>query len=86
MADEQNTAQAVVDELNSALSMGSLFNPEMFGSMLRTGDNPILRWRDALVEALAERDTALHAAQEEGRIGAHVLRSGHQQRDERHAA
>ena len=48
----------VLDEMDQALSMGALFNPESFGSMLRTGDNPIQRWRDAIA---AER--ASHQAE-----------------------
>ncbi len=40
------------EELTEALGSGALFNPEMFGSMLKPGDNPILRWRDQLSAAL----------------------------------
>lgn len=42
------SAEGVIAEMNEALQAGSLFNPEMFGSMLRGNDNPILRWRDLL--------------------------------------
>ena len=40
----------VIAEMTEALAAGALFNPEMFGSILRRGDNPILRWRDALLD------------------------------------
>ena len=50
---QQAVIAEVVAELNEALQAGALFNPEMFGSMLkrkgRGFDNPILRWRDALL-------------------------------------
>lgn len=47
--------QAVIDEMTEALGSGAFFNPEMFGSMLKPGDNPILRWRDTLLAAQAGR-------------------------------
>ena len=39
----------VADEMTEALANGATFNPEMFGAMLRPGDNPFLRWRDRLL-------------------------------------
>ena len=47
------TLRLVRDEMTEALSSGALFNPEMFGSMLKGSDNPILRWRDSLDAILA---------------------------------
>jgi hypothetical protein len=50
----------IVQEMTEALGTGALFNPEMFGSMLREGDNPIRRWRDSLlaVQASSEAEIA----------------------------
>ena len=48
---------AVIAEMTEALASGALFNPEMFGSMLKETDNPILRWRAALMNLRGGRPT-----------------------------
>jgi hypothetical protein len=44
----------VIKEMNEALQSGAFFNPEMFGSMLKGSDNPILRWRDELLKVASQ--------------------------------
>lgn len=46
--------EQVENEMTEALCNGAFFNPEMFGSMLKGSDNPILRWRDALTSLRQE--------------------------------
>lgn len=76
----QDTTPDLLAEMNEALQAGALFNPEMFGAMLKAGDNPILRWRDALA---AER--ASHAAELKSK-DAEIARAGQRAIEEHEAA